>query len=69
MILAAEKFLLDLGVTIGKSGFITYVWDKKVKSQNPGYCFKRAGWRVSGRSADGRKTLLTKQPNFQGVEQ
>lgn len=62
LILAAENVLLDLGVTIGKDGFITYVWDRKVLSVNPGYCFKVAGWHVNGRSADGRKTLLMKKP-------
>jgi hypothetical protein len=36
----------------------TYVWDEKVKSANPGYCFKQAGWRTCGRNADGRLTLL-----------
>ena len=60
MILAAERFLLDLGVTVGPDGFITYVWDRKVASTNPGYCFKQAGWKVTGRSADGKKTLLQK---------
>lgn len=36
----------------------TYVWDSKVKSANPGYCFKKAGWRTCGRNADGRLTIL-----------
>ncbi len=36
----------------------TYVWDAKVRSVNPGYCFKKAGWRVCGRNADGRLTIL-----------
>jgi hypothetical protein len=31
-----------------------------VRSANPGYCFKKAGWHVKGRSADGKKTLLQK---------
>jgi hypothetical protein len=42
---------------------LTYVFDSKIKSINPGFCFKCAGWRVhptKPRSADGRKTLLTK---------
>jgi hypothetical protein len=60
LILWAEWFLLDAGVTIGPDGLITYVWDSKVKSRNPGYCFKLAGWRRRGRSADNRKTLLIK---------
>jgi hypothetical protein len=36
----------------------TYVWDSKVASVNPGYCFKKAGWRTCGRNADGRLTIL-----------
>lgn len=60
MILEAEHYLLNLGVTIGPDGLITYVWDKKVRSENPGCCFKKAGWEKTGRSADGKKTLLQK---------
>jgi hypothetical protein len=55
---AAEAFLPD----IGPDGLITYVWDAKVRSVNPGYCFKLAGYVVTGRSADKRKTLLQKWP-------
>jgi len=40
----------------------TYVWDAKVASVNPGYCFKRAGWKPCGRNADGRLTILEKLP-------
>lgn len=58
MILAAEKFLLLK--SCGPSGLLTYVWDKKITSVNPGYCFKRAGYQKIGRSADKRKTLLQK---------
>ena len=60
LILAAEQSLVETGKTVGPSGFITYVWDRKVSSANPGYCFKLAGWRRTGRSADGKKTLLQK---------
>jgi len=38
----------------------TYVWDAKIKSVNPGYCFKMAGWRACGRNKDGRLTILEK---------
>lgn len=31
----------------------TYVNAKKVRSVNPGYCFKRAGWAPSGRTRGG----------------
>lgn len=59
LILEAEAELLSR-YDCGPDGLITYVWDAKVASPNPGYCFKKAGWRVTGRSADGRKTLLQK---------
>lgn len=63
LILDAELALE--GRTIGPDGLLTYVWDRKVKSVNPGYCFKRAGYKVKGRSTDGRKTLLQKlRPNI-----
>ena len=62
LIMAAENALL-VRYDIGPDGFMTYVWDRKVRSRNPGYCFKRAGYHIAGRSADGRKTLLRKQPD------
>ena len=40
----------------------TYVWDSKVESVNPGYCFKMSGWKTCGRNADGRFTILEKLP-------
>lgn len=40
----------------------TYVWDAKVASVNPGYCFKRAGWKTCGRNKDGRLTILERLP-------
>jgi hypothetical protein len=40
----------------------TYVWDSKVQSANPGYCFKMAGWSTVGRNKDGRLTLLEHLP-------
>jgi hypothetical protein len=61
LILAAERALFDTGVDCGPDGLLTYVWDARVRSVNPGACFQRAGWRRLGRSADGRKTLLQKR--------
>ena len=61
LILAAEKELLER-YDVGPDGLLTYVWDKKVESVNPGYCFKVAGWKRIGRSQDDRKTLLQKRP-------
>lgn len=40
----------------------TYVWDDKVKSPNPGYCFKLAGFKYCGRNKDGRLSLLERLP-------
>jgi len=61
LILEAEAMLRATGETIGPSGFITYVWDAKVRpTQQPGWCFIKAGYRRAGRSADGKKTLLLK---------
>jgi len=31
----------------------TYVNEAKIKSPNPGYCFKRAGWRTCGHTKSG----------------
>jgi hypothetical protein len=61
LIMQAEMFLLSLGVSVGADGLLTYVWDEKIKGENPGYCFKKAGWKTIGRSADKRKTLLQKR--------
>lgn len=68
LILAAE---LELGrrYDCGPSGLLTYVWDARVRSVNPGFCFKMAGWKRCGRSADKRKTLLTKPFHLAGVVQ
>jgi hypothetical protein len=69
LILGAEAELLDSGRSCGPDGLLTYVWDSKVKSENPGYCFKCAGWIVhptKPRSADGRKTLLWKAWSLAG---
>jgi hypothetical protein len=57
LILAAEAFIEDCG----PDGLITYVADAKIRSTNPGYCFLCAGYSRTGRSADGRKTLLQKR--------
>jgi hypothetical protein len=62
LILDAEQALYATGTDIGPDGLLTYVWDSRVRSSNPGSCFKHAGWSVKGRSADGRKTLLWKEP-------
>ena len=60
LILDAELAISEFGYDVGPDGLITYVWDARIRSTNPGACFKAAGWRVTGRSADGRKTRLQK---------
>lgn len=59
LILEAEAELLAR-YDCGPSGLITYVRARDLLVPDPGYCFKVAGWSVTGRSADGRKTLLQK---------
>lgn len=66
LILAAEQALVAEKGECGPSGLITYVFDKKVATAAQrgraaaGWCFRKAGYRPAGRSADGRKTLLMK---------
>lgn len=67
LILAAETALIADGRTCGPDGFLTYVFDRKVASRNPGYCYKMAGYRVIGRSKDMRKTLLWKPFELAGI--
>jgi hypothetical protein len=38
-------------------GFITFVNASKIKSSNPGYCFKRAGWKHVGFTKKGLHVL------------
>lgn len=67
LIADAELAIVEAGHACGPSGLITYVWDRKVRSSNPGFCFKAAGYLAVGRSADGRKTLLQKPFAMAGV--
>jgi hypothetical protein len=38
-------------------GIITFVLPSAVRSVNPGYCYKRAGWRLAGAAKDGKPCL------------
>lgn len=40
----------------------TYVNQRKIKSVNPGYCFKMAGWRPCGYTASKMLLILEKYP-------
>jgi hypothetical protein len=64
-ILASELILEAEGLAWQRwpgQRLFTYVWDAKIASVNPGYCFKMAGWRSCGRNKDGRLTILEKLP-------
>lgn len=41
----------------------TYVNAKKIKSVNPGYCFKVAGWKYCGITKTRKLIILEKNPN------
>jgi hypothetical protein len=57
IILEAERFALSKWSLIRA---FTYIDAKAIRSKNPGYCFKKAGWKVCGKSKSG-KILLEKQ--------
>lgn len=40
----------------------TYVNPRRVRSANPGYCFKQAGWRLCGLTKTRRLLILEKRP-------
>ena len=42
----------------GPNRFYTYVDPSKIRSSNPGYCFKVAGWHFVRRTADGKHLLV-----------
>lgn len=41
----------------GRSRLFTYVNPAKIRSPNPGYCFKMAGWKFVQRMPDGKHLL------------
>ena len=54
LILEAEQFVVKAW---GPGRAYTYIDPKEVKSSNPGYCFKKAGWRFAGYSSTGKHIL------------
>jgi hypothetical protein len=50
IILEAEKHAIDKW---GPNYFYTYIDSRKIKSVNPGYCFKMAGWKYEHRTKSG----------------
>jgi hypothetical protein len=57
IILEAEEIVRELW---GPSRLFTYVDGKRVRSGNPGYCFKQAGWSLCGKSQKRGKLLFEK---------
>lgn len=58
--LIREAVLLTVALwgPLPKDGLLTYVDPEEVRSGLPGYCFRRAGWRRIGTSADGARLLF-----------
>src|SRR5688572_19042652 len=54
IILEAESMAVEKW---GPNRMYTYVDPSKIASRNPGYCFKRAGWRFVRLSAGGKHLL------------
>lgn len=59
IVLEAERAAL---AKWGPQRCYTYVDPKHVKSPNPGYCFKLAGWQFVKRTADGKHLLAKEGP-------
>lgn len=57
LILEAEKYAADKWP---QERMYTYVDGKKIKSTNPGYCFKMAGWKECGRTKKRGLIILEK---------
>jgi hypothetical protein len=57
LILEAEKFAKERWPNLK---LFTYVSKSKVKSKNPGWCFMKAGWKISGENKSGKLVLLEK---------
>jgi hypothetical protein len=54
IILEAERHAL---ARWGATRAFTYVDPASIRSRNPGYCFKVAGWKTVGRGGDGKLIL------------
>lgn len=57
LIAEAEKIAIDRW---GPIRFYTYVNPSKIKSSNPGYCFKQCGWTVCGVTKVNKLIILEK---------
>ena len=59
LILEAEKMAHERW---GDQRFYTYINARKIKSVNPGYCFKVAGWTVCGTTKRHKLIIMEKAP-------
>jgi hypothetical protein len=59
IILEAEQFAVEKW---GPNRFYTFIDASKIKSVNPGYCFKMAGWKQEGFSKGGKVILVKCNP-------
>lgn len=63
LILEAEKMAM---IRWPGTRFYTYVAPNKIRSVNPGACFKKAGWRTCGITKVNRLVILEKQTALEG---
>jgi len=72
LVLEAEIILAEadwLGTTAGPcgpDGMLSYIWPKKIRSPNPGWCFQVAGW-TRDRWTKKKKRLLRKPLWLAGI--
>lgn len=57
LILEAEKRAYERW---GNQRLYTYINAEKIKSANPGYCFKKAGWKVCGKTKVHKLVIMEK---------
>jgi len=57
LILEAEQWARERW---GNERLFTYINPYKINSKNPGYCFKKAGWRVCGKSKIHKLIIMEK---------
>jgi hypothetical protein len=55
IILEAEQFAIEKW---GPNRMYTYIDPGKIKSENPGYCYKKAGWHIEGKTKSGKHILV-----------
>jgi len=62
LITEAVELSYSIWGTPGPDGFFTFIKPKCIKSINPGYCYKKAGWKRTGCARDGKPRLTAPIP-------